>query len=152
MEVAFQLYSFHCFNPLNRVILTTHGVISKLLLKELECKLTPQKCRFTLTWSHFDSSLALKCHFDPTTESKRLLKSKWHTRGVKMTLQTILLKWLLLVKTTVLNLQCTVVYQWYTSFFKDLLLRLLTINSLALELQLVILYPEFVWYLWKISK
>ena len=38
------------FNRLNRVILTTHGVISKCLLNKLECKLTPQKCPFTLMW------------------------------------------------------------------------------------------------------
>ena len=58
----------------------------------LESKLTPQKCRFTLIWSHFDSSLESKCHFDPTSESKRLLKSKRHIRGVKMTLRIIVLK------------------------------------------------------------
>ena len=61
------------FNPLNRVVLTTRGVISKWLLKELECKITHQKCRFTPIWSHFESSLASKCDFEPTSEWKRLL-------------------------------------------------------------------------------
>ena len=74
--------------------------------QKLECKLIPQKCRFTLIWSHFDSSLASKCHFDLTPESKRLLKSRRHIRGVKMTLRIIVLKRLPLVKATLLNLQC----------------------------------------------
>ena len=86
------------------IILTTHGVISKWLLKELKCKLTPQKCCFALIWRHFDSSSASKCHFDPTSEST---KSKRHVRRVKMTLRIIMLKWLPLVKTALLNLQCT---------------------------------------------
>ena len=90
------------FNPLNTVILTTHGVISKWLLKELECKLTPQKCRFTLIWSHFDSSLASKCHFDPTLDSKRLLKSKRHIKEVKNDSPNNSVE---MVKTTLLNLQ-----------------------------------------------
>ena len=47
-----------------------------------------------------------RSHFDPTSESKRLLKSRRHIRRVKMTLRIIVLKWLLLVKTTLLNLQC----------------------------------------------
>ena len=43
----------------------------KMTLECKECKLTPQKCRFTLQiLSHFDCSLASKRHFDQTLELK----------------------------------------------------------------------------------
>ena len=54
----------------------------------VECKLTPQKCRFTLIWSHFDSSLSSKCHFDKATIDVETR----HTREVKMALRIIVLK------------------------------------------------------------
>ena len=39
---------------------------------------------FYSDWGHFDFSLASKCHFDPTSESKRLLKLKrthWRSKS-----------------------------------------------------------------------
>ena len=55
-----------------------------MTLVRVRMQINPRKCRFTLIWSHFDSSLASKCHSDPTSESKRQNDS---IRGVKMTLR-----------------------------------------------------------------
>ena len=71
-----------------------------MTLERARMPINSSEVSFYTVWSHFESFLASKCHFDPTSESKR------HIRGVKMTLRTIVLKCLPLVKTTLLNLQC----------------------------------------------
>ena len=77
-----------------------------MTLERVRMPINSSEVSFYTVRSHFESFLASKCHFDPTSESKRLLKSKRHIKGVKMTLRTIVLKCLPLVKTTLLNLQC----------------------------------------------
>ena len=101
-----------------------------MAFERIRMQVNSSDCRFTLIWSHFDFSLASRCQFDPTSESKRLLKSKRHIGGVKITLPRIVLKRLHLLKTTVLNLQCALPS---ASEFEVgggwLILKLISVNS-----------------------
>ena len=44
-----------------------------MTLVRVKMQINSSECRFTLIWSHLDSSLASKCHLDPTSKSKGLL-------------------------------------------------------------------------------
>ena len=63
-----------------------------MTLERVRCKLTPQKCRFTLIRNHFDSSLASVILPQRRRPKDYQSRNDMHIRGVKMTLLIIVLK------------------------------------------------------------
>ena len=63
-----------------------------MTLENVRMQINASEVSFYTYLESFHCSLASKFNFDSASESKRLLKSKRHIRGVKMTLRIIVLK------------------------------------------------------------